>query len=247
MSILKTKFGPGWLATVLLGAPNGVAGLDSGGKVPIGQLPASVTAGGIRYKGTFDASTGSYPASPADGDLYRVTVAGTVSGVVYTIGDYILYSLSETQWDKIESSRTSDELPEGTTNLYFTTARAQTAAVQNSLAASTVIAPSASAVNTALAGKAASFTRTKERYVLSSTDITNQYVILNQAALARSITAGVQGLGLIEESLDGTTGDYAVTIDGGTTHTKMTFKNDRASGGASPLAAGDVIYVQYEY
>lgn len=250
MSALKTKFGPGWLATTLLGVASGVASLDGTGKIPSAQLPSGI-AGGLNFKGSFDASTSAYPTSPANGDFYVVSVAGNVGGSAspaLAVGDYIFYSSSLSAWELIYAPKNSDALTEGTTNLFFTVARAQTAAVQNSLAASTVIAPSASAVNTALAAKQASFTRAKERYVLSGTDITNGYKILNQLATVNSIVAGVQGLGLIEESLDaGSTGDYLVSTDGGTGHSKLTFKNDLASGGTSPLAASDVLYVQYEY
>ena len=246
MSALKTKFGPGWLATTLLGIANGVASLGSDGKLSPAQIPAALT-GGLTFKGNFDASTGSYPTSPSTGDYYNVSVAGTVSGQVLTVGDQIFYSSVDSAWHVIDTSKSTSDLPEGT-NLYFTAGRAQTAAVINSLAASTTQAPTTSAVNTALATKANNFTRTKERYVLSATNITNGYIILNQLATALSMHAGVQGLGLIEESLDaGTTGDYLLSTDGGTNHTKLTWKNDLASGGATALAAGDVIYVGYSY
>lgn len=43
----------------------------------------------LLWKGDWDASSGTLPASPESGDLYRVTVAGTVSGVSYFVGDYL--------------------------------------------------------------------------------------------------------------------------------------------------------------
>jgi hypothetical protein len=155
------------LQTSQLGAASGVASLDPTGKVPSSQLPSSVV-GALKYKGTYDASVASYPASPAQGDYYVISVAGTISGHAYKVGDWIAYD--GTQWDFIDNGQavtsvngatgavvlTTDNVAEGTTNKYFTDTRAQTAAVENSLAASTVMAPSASAVNTALAAKLSS-------------------------------------------------------------------------------------------
>lgn len=70
-----------------IGAPNGVAGTDSSGKVPTEQLPSSIT-GGMVYKGTWDASTGVYPSDPEQGYYYIASVGGTISGTVYEIGDW---------------------------------------------------------------------------------------------------------------------------------------------------------------
>jgi hypothetical protein len=64
------------LESSLKGAANGLAELDSNGKVPAAQLPASV----MDFKGSYDADANS--PSLADGtgdagDVYRVAVAGT--------------------------------------------------------------------------------------------------------------------------------------------------------------------------
>jgi len=97
-------------------------------------------------------------------------------------------------------------------------------------------------------GGGSSFMRGKERFSLSPTDISNGYKVLSRLALTFSMTAGIQGLGLLEESLDsGATGDYVLTVDGVSGHTKLTWVNDLATGGATPLASGDVLYVQYEF
>lgn len=60
-----------------------IAGIDT--------VLASV-AGGVNYKGNFDASAGDYTAiSPADvGDLYKVSVAGTIGGVDWQVGDNLI-------------------------------------------------------------------------------------------------------------------------------------------------------------
>ena len=84
-----------------LGVASGIATLDTNGQVPTAQLPASVL-GGLSYKGTWDASTGSYPTTPANGYYYVISVAGTISGKVYEIGDWAVYN--GTTWDKVDSS-----------------------------------------------------------------------------------------------------------------------------------------------
>jgi hypothetical protein len=151
------------------GAANGVASLDSGGKVPVAQLPNSI----MEYKGTYNASTNTptlVDGTGNIGDVYRVTIAGAgVNSLNFVVGDYAIYN--GTTWEKAHSGSdavvsvngfagivvlTSDNVAEGTTNLYFTNARAQTAAVVNSLGGSqTNQAPSVASVNTALAGKQA--------------------------------------------------------------------------------------------
>jgi hypothetical protein len=121
-----------------LGAANGAASLDGSGKVPTSQLPASVL-GSLNYKGTFSAAGGSYPASPAKGDYYVISVAGTISGHAYAV-DWITYD--GTTWDYVDNStkvssvfgRTgaivavsgdynTDQVTEGSTNLYFLASR----------------------------------------------------------------------------------------------------------------------------
>lgn len=42
-------------------------------------------------RGEFDASAGALPASPVQGDVWQVSVAGTVSGLVLAVDDWILY------------------------------------------------------------------------------------------------------------------------------------------------------------
>jgi hypothetical protein len=83
------------------GVSNGYAGLDANGKVPTNQLPDTVL-GQLSYKGTWDASGGSYPASPSTGDFYIASVAGVVSTVDYEIGDWAVYNGSS--WDKVDNS-----------------------------------------------------------------------------------------------------------------------------------------------
>lgn len=79
------------------GVASGYASLDNTGKVPMSQLPN--ISGGVVYKGGWDASTGSYPSNPSNGDMYYCTTAGTVSGQTYNVGDRIIYDADNNRWD----------------------------------------------------------------------------------------------------------------------------------------------------
>jgi hypothetical protein len=77
------------------GNANGYASLDSGGKVPISQLPSSI----MEYKGTWNASTNTPTLANGTGDtgdVYICNVAGTVDfgagGITFAVGDYVIYS-----------------------------------------------------------------------------------------------------------------------------------------------------------
>jgi hypothetical protein len=87
--------------TADVGVANGVASLNSSGKVPDSQLPASLS-GALVYKGALDASGGTYPAAVA-GDYYIVSVLGTIEGTDYTVGDWATYNGSA--WSKIDNTQ----------------------------------------------------------------------------------------------------------------------------------------------
>ncbi|WP_131813764.1 beta strand repeat-containing protein [Mycolicibacter kumamotonensis] len=77
------------------GAAGGYASLDSGGKVPASQLPATV----MEYQGVWNASTNTPTLADGIGnigDVYRVSVAGTQdlgSGdIEFGVGDWVTYS-----------------------------------------------------------------------------------------------------------------------------------------------------------
>jgi hypothetical protein len=61
----------------------------------------SGTTGAVVYKGTLDASGGVYPSSPSNGDYYIVSVAGTISGTYYSVGDWAIYNGAS--WERLES------------------------------------------------------------------------------------------------------------------------------------------------
>lgn len=83
------------------GIANGYAGLDSGGKVPVTQLPSSI----MEYQGVWNAATNSptlVDGTGNAGDVYRISVAGTRNlgsgSVIFRLGDYVIYSGSV--WQK---------------------------------------------------------------------------------------------------------------------------------------------------
>jgi hypothetical protein len=87
--------------TVNKGVANGYASLDSGGKVPAGQLPSSV----MEYKGLWNASTNTPTLADGTGDtgdVYKVSVAGTQdlgSGPIsFEVNEFVMYS--GTVWER---------------------------------------------------------------------------------------------------------------------------------------------------
>lgn len=133
----------------------------------------------------------------------------------------------------------TDDLPEGG-NLYFTTARARTAAVADAINNGTTdIAPSQNAVFDALALKQNSLNSGAEQLTLNGTDITNQYKDLAQIAINGSLV--VVAFGIVQ-----TQGvDYTLSIV--SSKTRITFAGDLATGGAAELISGDKLNVQYLY
>ena len=105
----RTNLGLGTAALKTAGAANGVADLDSGGKVPSAQLPGSV-AGGMTYRGTWNASTNTPnldTIGPATGDYYVVSVAGAhtftgESDTDWQPKDWAVWN--GTGWNKIDNT-----------------------------------------------------------------------------------------------------------------------------------------------
>lgn len=98
-------FTPVNAATV--GAANGVASLDSGGKVPAAQLPSFVDDV-LEY-----ATLANFPGTGETGKIYIAIDTGAQyrwSGSAYV--------------QMVSSPGTTDAVPEGSTNLYFTNPRA---------------------------------------------------------------------------------------------------------------------------
>ena len=62
----------------------------------------TTVTGGLIYRGSHSAASGAYPATPSLGDYYKISAAGTLGGVGYSVGDSIIYN--GTGWDKIDST-----------------------------------------------------------------------------------------------------------------------------------------------
>lgn len=117
---------------------NGYAGLDGAGLIPSSLLPSYVDDV-LEY-----ANLGAFPVTGESSKIYVALDSGRTyrwGGSVYT--------------EILASPGTTDAITEGSVNLFFTTARARTAAVQDAIANGVLnIAPSQNAVFDALALKA---------------------------------------------------------------------------------------------
>lgn len=210
------------------GVAGGIAELDGSGLVPVSQLPDAVL-GGPRFQGVWDAATNTPDLSaltPAQGDYYRVSVAGTTlldGNNDWGVGDWAIFN--GTAWDKIDNSetagvttftaltdtppnftgaggqilrvnagetaveyvgfdtlfdtefatKTTDDLTEGATNLYFTDARAQAAARGKP---------------TSIVDSVATFTVTTEELVLAEPGTFGSDITVNLPAASTYIDSG---------------------------------------------------------
>lgn len=100
-----TLTGLGTAAALDAGVANGVATLDSAGKVPVSQMPQM---GDLNYQGTWNASTNTptlVSSTGTKGYYYVVSVAGTtnLNGITdWKIGDWAVFN--GTAWEKIDNT-----------------------------------------------------------------------------------------------------------------------------------------------
>ena len=193
-------------------------------------------------KGAWDASTNTPTLANGvgtNGWVYRANVAGTVDfgagNIVFEIGDLAVYN--GTIWEKFDvidnelPNSTTDDLTEGTINLYFSDSLARTAAVIDDMSGlETDQAPSVSSVKAFIdlnSDNTQAFVIT-----LTGTDITNGYIDLPVEA---------------EEVLDVTpkgfpsqfeTDDFSLSVVSSVT--RITFAGDMLS-----LITGDKVKVIY--
>lgn len=86
-----------------LGAADGIATLDSDGRIPFSQLPESA----IEFKGTWDASTNTPHLEEhigRNGDFYIVDVAGVQFGENFYVNDRIIYNGATSTWKRLEGN-----------------------------------------------------------------------------------------------------------------------------------------------
>jgi len=99
--------GLGTASTKDAGSANGVATLDSGGKVPVSELPAAVL-GALSYQGTWNASTNTPTLASSTGTkgyYYVVSVAGStdLDGITdWVVGDWAVFNGSV--WQQIDNT-----------------------------------------------------------------------------------------------------------------------------------------------
>ncbi len=100
----------GGVATSSVGTANGVASLNSSGKVPISQLPTSIV-GAVQYQGTFIPGTTTLPAAATanQGWYYIATAAGTYTPpgagqplLTFSTGDWLISNGAV--WGTVEST-----------------------------------------------------------------------------------------------------------------------------------------------
>jgi len=131
----------------------------------------------------------------------------------------------------------TDGLVEGSSNKYFTEARAKTAAVVNSMGGSqTDQAPSVAAIKSYISGLTHPF---KDKIILNSGHISAGFVDLSYLAIENTMQVFANRLALHGDE------DFTVSVVGG--KTRITFGGEVASGGSSALEVGDIIRVNYSY
>ena len=182
------------------GQPNGIATLNAFGKLPVAQLP------GIAITDVYVVTTLAQrdALTVEEGDVVKVTEAITTAAGVKLARTYIwavdnatevgswLDIVTESDVDSVNGKTgivvlSTDDISEGTTNKYFTEARAYE--VVDTLADQFKF----------------------ERKILTAEDITNNYIDLEFKAYPQSVMPVVDRLALIEEY------DYTLSIVGGKT------------------------------
>jgi len=161
-------------------------------------------AGGLVYKGVWNCSGGTYPTGPATGDFYICSVAGTISAVVYTVGDWLLYNGSV--WQKVDQNEPYVH-PNHTGDVTSVADGATTIANKVTMTATSPIA--VSGTPTVIAGGAVAITHvdTAGNKHVPSGGSSNQI-------LKNSGTSGTGSWGTVTES-SGTLGMVTAITDGG--------------------------------
>lgn len=85
----------------LTGLAAGVANDDAVNKGQMDSAIAAALVGGMTYKGQLDASdaTGATLDGAVQGDLYYISVAGTLDGIAFNVGDHLVVNADITDFD----------------------------------------------------------------------------------------------------------------------------------------------------
>jgi hypothetical protein len=247
------------VSTITINSTNGFAGTSSGGSTP--ALTISTTVTGILYgNGTSVAAAvaGNFPT-------LNQSTTGTAANVTATSNSTLTtLSALSLPFSQLSGQATLAQLPSiGTLTVLgnITGGTATPTALSETQLTSMiqVFSSSLSGAVSASGGGTTNFLRAdgtwaspgstatwkKDLYVLSSTDITHQYLDLSFVALTDSVHFAVVGSG---SQIEGSLYDYTVAYTGGAGGvTRVTFQNQLATGGAAALVAGDVVVVQYQH
>ena len=248
----------------LIGAANGIAPLDASSKIDVSYLPNAI----MFYKGNWTPGTNSPALADGTGTagwVYRASAAGTANlgsgSHTWQIGDFVIYNGTVWQYAPASTGVVSvnglqgavtlgtDQVAQGSTNFYFSNALARaalsaTAPILYNSASGTLTAQyvsssqdgvlSASQYN---ALTAVSINPDKETLTLSSGDISAGYKDMTVLCKSGTLNLIVKGASAVAEGADYSTSNVS-------SKTRITFAGDLASGGATPLIAGDVLYTQ---
>jgi hypothetical protein len=167
--------------------------------------------GAVEYKGTYNANTSTPTLVGAyKGDLYIVSHAGTLAGVAVAVGDHILFNqnsadpVTSAYFDVIDNSDSvstvntqvgnvvldTDDISEGSTNLYYTDTRAD--------ARIAAASPKGYNVNTATANVNAS---ANTAYWISAANVTASTITLPLTSglnLGDTVTAARKNIGELQ-------------------------------------------------
>lgn len=256
-----------------VGAASGVASLDSGGKVPLSQLPSSL----MEFKGSWNPNTNT-PAlvdgTGVTGYTYWVSAAdaGPVAGLAdpsmvnFQIGDLVIYNGSA--WVLVtpaagvqsvngaQGAVTVNAINQLTGDITAGPASGSASAVAtlatvNSNVGSFTnasITVNAKGLITAASSGSASGIGSSQQITLASGDITNQYIDLAHAIQGSSAAANSLSLSVYGGPEQLKAVDYTVSLTGGAGGvTRVSFAGDLASGGNAALVSGDIIMVNYQY
>jgi hypothetical protein len=243
----------------LKGAVNGYAELDANGFVPLVQLPAGVKDSKV----VADITARDAIASGERFEGLRVHVLDATGDVTVSTGGagYILMAgLTNSDWAKtyetesldldvseffVKNTDTSDDISEGSTNLFFTDSRAKSAAVVNDMSGSEAdqagsVSSVKDYVDTAIASVSPKWVKKTSTGTLSASE---GKVYCNITALDIVLTLPVVGStedGQTHVILNKSTSTKNVTVAPDATHT--------VNGGANlVLAPGEYVEFIYEH
>jgi len=230
-----------------LGAANGVAPLNGSSKIDASYLPSYVDDV-LEYA--------DFASLPVTGETVKIYVT-LDTNKTYRWSGSVYVEISPSEVTSVNGQTgvvtlDSDDISEGSTNLYFTDTRAKTAAVSDTAYGAgwngvTDVAASKNAVYDQVELERARILALENvspeiyKKVLIAGDITNEYIDLPHEAIeTNDFHVFVDRLAIHQGAAE----DYTLSIEGGVT--RITFLNDMVSPGNQSLSAGDSIYVRYK-